>query len=75
MDNMHEIEKLLKSEKGQAIKGLADSPEAKILSGMIDVKSVEKAAANGDMETLRGVLASVLKTDEGKKLAEKLRQM
>lgn len=72
---MNEFEKIMNSDKGQAIKELAGSEEAKRLSGMVDVKGIEKAAAEGDMDTLRAALASVLKTEEGKKLAEKLRNM
>ena len=70
---MKEIDKILSGKNGEALKSLADSEEAKRLSKMVDVKSVEDAVARGDMDELKSVLASVLKTSEGKKLAERLK--
>lgn len=72
---IQDFDNILSSEKGKALRGLAGSEEAKRLSKLVDAKSVEKAAAEGDMDALRAVLASVLKTDEGKKLAEKIRNL
>ena len=58
-------EKLLKA---------ADSAEGrKVLSGL-DTAAVEKAAKNGDMQALRGILSGVLGTPEGQALAKKIRQ-
>ena len=41
---------------------------------MLDPKAVEKAAVSGDADALRGILSQVLGTDEGKRLAEKLKK-
>ena len=70
---MKDIDKVLSGKNGEVLKSLADSEEAKRLSQMFDVKSVEDAVARGDMAELKSVLASVLKTSEGKKLAERLK--
>ena len=70
---MKDIDKVLSGKKGEALKSLADSDEAKRLGEMFDVKSVEDAVARGDMDELKSVLASVLKTSEGKKLVERLK--
>lgn len=72
---MQDIEKLLQGEKGDALRGLAKSEEALKLSKMVDVKEIEKAAAEGNMEALRAVVASVLQTEEGRKLAERIRKL
>lgn len=67
-------EELVKSGKSEKLKSIADSDEGRAIGRMVDAASVEKAAKSGDMEALRGILTQVLNTDEGKKLAEKLKK-
>lgn len=57
------------------IKRLADSEDGQKISRMIDAAAVENAAKSGDSEALRKMLAQVLSTDEGKRLAEDVRRL
>jgi hypothetical protein len=66
-----ELDRLGKTEK---LKSIASSADGEKISRMLDPKAVEKAARTGDAEALRGILAQVLGTDEGKRLAEKLKK-
>lgn len=76
---MNELEKLgealLQGERGDAIRQAADSAEARALSQKLDPAAVERAARSGDGEQLRAVLQSVLSTEEGRALAEKLSKL
>ena len=76
---MNELEKLgeelLQGERGAAIRAAADSAEAQALSKKLDPAAVERAARSGDGEQLRAVLQSVLSTEEGRALAEKLSRL
>jgi len=65
-------EKLLKGKKGEAIRSVAASPEAKRLEQSLDPAQVERIARSGDGEQLRALLQQVLSTADGKALAEKL---
>ena len=75
---MKDLEKLgaelNKSGKGEKLKSIADSAEGKAISRMVDSARVEKAAKSGDTAALRDILSQVLSTDEGKRLAEKLKK-
>ena len=74
---MKDLEKLgaelNKSGKGEKLKSIADSAEGKAISRMVDSARVEQAAKSGDTAALRDILSQVLSTDEGKRLAEKVK--
>ena len=76
MRDLEDIGKMLqKSGKAPELRSIAESPEGKRLSGMLDANAVEKAAKSGDMEALRGILQQVMSTDDGKAIARKLGSM
>lgn len=62
-----------KSGKKDKLKSIAESADGQAVSRMLDPTEVERAAKSGDSEALRNILASVLSTDEGRRLAEKLK--
>ena len=66
---------LEKQGKTADIKRLAESEDGKRIGRMVDAGKLEKAAKNGDSRALREMLAGVLQTDEGKRLAESLRRL
>lgn len=66
-----EIEKCGKKDR---LKSLADSAEGRAVSRMLDPAAVEKAAKSGDTAALQSILSDVLSTDEGKRLAERLKK-
>ena len=63
-----------KSGKKDRLKSLADSAEGRAVSRMLDPATVEKAAKSGDTAALQSILSDVLSTDEGKRLAERLKK-
>ena len=63
-----------KSGKKDRLKSLADSAEGRAVSRMLDPAAVEKAAKSGDTAALQSILSDVLRTDEGKRLAERLKK-
>lgn len=74
MQNLERInEQLKKSGKAEKLKSLADSEDGKALSRMLDAEAVERAAKNGDAAALQSILSSVLNTDEGRRLAESIK--
>lgn len=76
MQNFSDVSRELeKRGKISEVKRLAESAEGQKISGMIDAKSLEKAAVSGDGEALKNILSSVLSTEEGRKLAENVRKM
>ena len=72
---MRDFEKILRGENGDMLKDLAESEDVKRLGESLDIKSIEKAVARGDVAALEAAVKSVLKTEEGRKLAEKLRKI
>lgn len=60
--------------RGESLRRLADSDDGRALSRMVDAAAVERAAKNGDTDALRDILAQVLSTDEGKRLAQQLKK-
>ena len=74
MQNLERINEQLKnSGKAEKLKSLADSDEGKALSRMLDAEAVERAARSGDAAALRNILDNVLNTDEGRRLAESIK--
>lgn len=75
---MKDIERLgselRKSGRSEALMKLAESPDGKAVSRLVDAETVGRAAKNGDMDALRDILRGVLSTEEGKRLAESLRK-
>lgn len=63
-----------KSGKKDRLKTLADSADGIAVSRMLDPAAVERAAKSGDTAALQGMLSRVLSTDEGKRLAERLKK-
>ena len=75
---MKAIEKLgselRKSGRSEALMKLAESPDGKAVSRLVDAESLSRAAKSGDTAALREILRGVLSTDEGRRLAEGLRK-
>ena len=61
--------------KTTELRALAESEDGARLAAMLDQKALERAAASGDGEALRGILGTVLRTEEGRRLAESIRKM
>ncbi len=76
MQNFEQLgRELQRRGKTESIKALADSPDGEKLAGMLDRGALERAAKAGDAEALRRLLGSVLRTEEGKRLAENIRRV
>lgn len=76
MNNFENIGRELERRgKTADIKSIAESEDGLRVSQMIDAKAIEDAARNGDGDTLRNILGSVLGTEEGKRLAESIRRL
>ncbi len=56
--------------RGERLRQLASTAEAKRLERVIDGAALEKAFRNGDAASLRNMLDTLLSTPEGKKLAD-----
>lgn len=67
---MQDIKALLEGEDGKKLRALADTPQARELGGLIDPAEAERAARAGDVEALRGMMARILSTEQGRKLAQ-----
>ena len=63
---------LLSDPRAEQLKKLADSPDGKKITAMLDQGEVERAAKSGDTAALQKILTQVLSTGEGKRLAEQL---
>lgn len=73
MDDLKTLGKsLLSGKNGPALRALAESEDAKRLSGKMDAVSAEKALRSGDPGEMRALLQKLLATPEGKNLAEKI---
>lgn len=60
--------------KTQKLKSIAESSDGQKVGRMLDRRALEDAAKSGDAQALRGILAQVLGTDEGRRLAESLKK-
>lgn len=67
-----ELERRGKTDK---LKALAETEDVQKLGKMIDPGAVEQAAKSGDSDALRALLSSVLRTEEGRRLAQSVEQM
>ncbi len=61
----NELEKLVNSSDGQKVKELLDKSGG----------NLQKAMESGDVETLRGTVSDILKTDAGARLYKQLNEM
>lgn len=66
---------LRRGEKGEALKKLAGSQDARRLGGMVDAEAARRAAQSGDAAALKKLLGGVLATEEGQRLARELRHL
>ena len=57
------------------IKRLAESEDGKKLRSMVDAEKLQQAAKAGDSKALHELLSGVLRTDEGKRLAESIQKL
>ena len=74
MNGFEEMEKKLeKTGKMNRLKAIAESNDGKALADALAAKKVEQAARSGDTAALKAILSQVLSTDEGKRLAEKVK--
>ena len=74
MNGFEEMEKKLeKTGKMNRLKAIAESNDGKALADALDAKKVEQAARSGVTAALKAILSQVLSTDEGKRLAEKVK--
>ncbi len=75
MKNIERIgEELRKSGRSDELVKLAQSPDGKAVSRLVDADAVGRAAKSGDTEALWDILRGVLSTEEGRRLAESLRK-
>lgn len=76
MQNIEELGRELERQgKGDKIRALAESSDGRRITEMLDADAVANAAKSGDGAALQKLLAQVLSTDEGKRLAENVKKM
>ena len=61
--------------KTQALEQLAQSADGQALGRLVDAEQLRKAAESGDSAALRGMLGQVLRSREGRRMAEQIRQL
>ena len=61
--------------RAEELRKLAASDEGKRLGAMLDRQAAERALKSGDAAALRRMLEGLLATEEGRRLAEKLRRL
>lgn len=61
--------------KGDKLRALAESEDGQRINEMLDAAAVENAARTGDADALKKMLAQVLATAEGKRLAASVETM
>ena len=66
---------LERSGKSAELNALAQSADGAKLSSMLDGEKLQKAAQTGDGETLRTMLGTVLRTEEGRRLAANIKKL
>lgn len=58
-----------------ALRRLADSAEGQKLGSLVDGEALEKAVRGGDTAAMQRMLAQVLQSPEGRKLADQIRRL
>jgi hypothetical protein len=66
---------LLRGFGADDIKEFVSSEEGRRLEKMVDVEAAEKAVMSGDIEQMRAMVAQLLGTEEGRRLAERLSRL
>lgn len=61
---------LAQSGRRGELEALASSAEGRALEGMVDGEALERAVSRGDAAALKEMLASLLATPEGRRLAQ-----
>lgn len=75
MEDLEKLGRQLESGPlGDSLRQAAASAEGRRLMGRLDAQALEKAAREGDMQSLKNILASVLASPEGKALAGMIKQ-
>lgn len=76
MDDLEALEKeLFTGKKGEALRSLAQSGEARRLGQRLDRAAAEEALRSGDGEKMKSLLESILSTSDGQALARALSDM
>ncbi len=76
MQNFEELGRELERRgKTRELRALAESEDGARLAKMLDTDRLEQAAKAGDGEALRRMLGAALKTEEGRRLAEGIRNL
>ena len=75
MKNLADMERQLQaSGKADKVRAIAESKDGQRLMERLDADRVERAVQQGDSEALRGILAEVLRTNEGRRIAKQLEE-
>lgn len=75
MKNFADMERQLReSGKEDRVRAIAQSKDGQKLMQRLDADRVERAVQQGDSEALRGILAEVLRTSEGRRIAKQLEE-
>ena len=75
MKNFADMERQLReSGKEDQVRAIAQSKDGQKLLQRLDADRVERAVQQGDSEALRGILAEVLRTSEGRRIAKQLEE-
>ena len=75
MKNFADMERQLReSGKEDQVRAIAQSKDGQKLMQRLDADRVERAVQQGDSEALRSILAEVLRTSEGRRIAKQLEE-
>ena len=73
MKNFEDMERQLeRSGKTDAVRAIAESKDGQKLLEKLDTNQLERAVESGDSDALRKILADVLRTGEGRRIAKRL---
>lgn len=75
MKNLEDMERrLVQSGKADKVRAIADSKDGQNLLRKLDANQVERAVQSGDSDALSRILMDVLRTSEGRRIAQQLEQ-
>ena len=75
MKNLEDMERrLVQSGKADKVRAIADSKYGQNLLRKLDANQVERAVQSGDSDALSRILMDVLRTSEGRRIAQQLEQ-
>lgn len=75
MKNLEDMERrIIQSGKADKVRAIADSKDGQSLLQKLDTNKVERAVQSGDSEALGRILMEVLRTGEGRRIAQQLEQ-